>query len=186
MHGPFVKSIAAFAILFQCATAIAGQVNWTLSGVTFDDGGTASGSFIYDADSHTFSAWSISVAGGNTANFPAVTYGFPNSTVQSFNGGNPQDTILFALNGSARELRMTPTAALTDSAGTVALNLATAHNNSGGVECFNCGPARIITTGSLNGAIVPNAAAIPALSLSGLLLLIGSLIATAFGFRRRV
>jgi hypothetical protein len=181
------RSLAALAMLLLSAAASANSVVWTLDGVTFDDGGTASGQFTLDADRQVLRPWSISVAGGNTANFPALTYSFgTNSTASTFNGGNPQDTIVFELtDGSLRQLRITPSAALTDSGGTIALDLATAHNESGGVECFNCGPARIVTAGSLVG--VPEAllvAPTPTLSLPAMLILIGSFLALGFALRR--
>jgi surface protein len=57
-------------------------VNWVINGVTFDDGGTITGNFNYDATSGTISDWSIVVTGGNTARFPSYTY----TPANSFNG----------------------------------------------------------------------------------------------------
>lgn len=45
--------------------ALATPVKWTLSGVTFDDGGTASGSFVYDEDTNTYSAVNVTTSGGS-------------------------------------------------------------------------------------------------------------------------
>ena len=47
-----------FGIMFA-ASAQAATVTWTLSDVTFSDGGIASGSFNYDADSNMYSDFSI-------------------------------------------------------------------------------------------------------------------------------
>lgn len=134
------------------AASFAVPVQWTLSDVRFADGGTASGSFIYDADTTELSAWSVSVAGGNTGSFPALTYGSANSTFYSDSGfGNPQPTLVLEIDAIRRQLRMTPLAPLTNAGGTVSLNLDTAGGNSGSIECFNCGPSREITAGSLVG-----------------------------------
>ena len=57
-------AIAAAALVFAPAVALADPVTWTLSGATFDDGGTASGSFVYDADTDTYSSVQITTTAG--------------------------------------------------------------------------------------------------------------------------
>jgi hypothetical protein len=67
---------AAPALLAACTLALsaaadAAPVVWTLVDGVLDDGGTASGSFVYDADTNTFSAINLvttagSVLGGGT------------------------------------------------------------------------------------------------------------------------
>ena len=47
-------------------------VTWTLSGVTFDDGGTASGSFVYNAATNTVSSINVETTAGTT--FGGTTY----------------------------------------------------------------------------------------------------------------
>lgn len=160
-HAFFTRAFARFACLVSVVAmllpgiAAAAPVRWTLSNVTFEDGGTASGSFVYDAVANTVDSWSIAVAGGGTSTFPPLTYANGNSAAIYADGfGNPQPTLLITLNNSQRVLRMTPNAPLTSAGGTVALNLNTAGNRSGGVECFNCGPAREIRSGSLVGVPV--------------------------------
>ena len=44
--------------------AMAVPVTWDLSGVTFNDGGTASGSFVFNADTDSFVSWSITATAG--------------------------------------------------------------------------------------------------------------------------
>jgi hypothetical protein len=53
---------------------MANPVLWNLTGFNLSDGGTASGSFTYDADTNVFSAWSIQLSGGSTAALPPFTY----------------------------------------------------------------------------------------------------------------
>lgn len=48
-------------------TAHATPITWNLSGVTFDDGGVATGSFVFNADSDVFTAISVTTSGGTTA-----------------------------------------------------------------------------------------------------------------------
>jgi len=62
------------SLIGLASPAVATPVLWNLSGVTFADGGTASGSFTYDAATGTYSSWSISVVGGTTAALPTFTY----------------------------------------------------------------------------------------------------------------
>jgi hypothetical protein len=45
-----MRHALAVILLFVVGSAQAIPVTWTLDGVTFDDGGIASGSFVYDAD----------------------------------------------------------------------------------------------------------------------------------------
>ena len=52
--------------------ALADGVTWNLSGVTFDDGGTASGSFVYDAATNTYSAIDVTTSAFGLR--PPVTY----------------------------------------------------------------------------------------------------------------
>jgi len=49
------------ACLVACTPAQAAVVQWTLEGVGFDDGATASGSFYWDSASSQISAWNIQV-----------------------------------------------------------------------------------------------------------------------------
>ena len=150
----FILRFVVFALVaaLMPAASFAVPVQWTLSGVRFEDGGTASGSFVYDADTQLLSAWSLAVDGGSATAFPPITYHTSNSTIYADSGfSNPQPTIIATLGGSQRQIRVTPIAALTNAGGTVAINLATAGGNSGSIECYNCGPSREIVAGDLVG-----------------------------------
>lgn len=54
-----IKSFAAPLLALACFTAQATPLTWTLSGVSFIDGATASGSFVFDADTRTYLSWDI-------------------------------------------------------------------------------------------------------------------------------
>src|ERR1035438_6904101 len=74
----FCIGFAIFAILMLCAiNAAAKPVTWHLQHVTFADGGTASGSFVYDVDAGfngTYSNISITTTAGTT--MTADTFAF--------------------------------------------------------------------------------------------------------------
>jgi hypothetical protein len=55
-------------------TASAVPVTWNLLQVQFQDGGTASGSFVYDADTNTYSNVNITTTAGSAR--PGATYAF--------------------------------------------------------------------------------------------------------------
>ena len=50
----------------------ASPVDWSLAGLTFDDGGTLSGSFVYDVDTNSYSAIDIITTPGSV--LPGATY----------------------------------------------------------------------------------------------------------------
>ena len=124
-------------------------VTWNLNNITFNDGATATGSFNWDADSSTASNWNISVSAGTLS---AFSYTTSDSQFWLLNMGNPLMAFDFQMNGSTRELRLTPISALTDAGGTVAINLNTAGGGSGSVECYNCAPYRPVVSGSFVSA----------------------------------
>ena len=131
---------------------------WTLTGVTFDDGGTATGKFDFNATTKAITNISINVSGGDTEVFPPIVYTRLHPLGNLSNGENSARTYRFTtpVVGS-RELRLTPVANLTDAGGTVALDLATADRGSGNIKCFNCRPSRVIDGGSLtDGDGVPD------------------------------
>ncbi len=71
----FGGTIAALILIVAGAiapTVSADDVTWTLSDVTFTDGGTASGSFVYDADTDTVSSVDIVTTSGTA--FGGATY----------------------------------------------------------------------------------------------------------------
>jgi hypothetical protein len=147
----FAGVVLGCCLSFVCATgAFAFPVTWTLSGATFSDGGTATGSFVYDADTDTLSNWSVSVAGGNTATFPPLTY----DTTTASGSISGQGATLTGVNLSAaasRQLRMPSVSVLTDAGGTIAIDLANLYQG----ECFNCSPYRNFTAGNLVGTAAP-------------------------------
>jgi hypothetical protein len=80
----FVASTAAtIAILSFTNSASAVPLPWTLMSVSFVGGGSATGTFTFDAVTNTYSAFNISVSGGNEMLFPPFTYSQDTSSVRS-------------------------------------------------------------------------------------------------------
>jgi len=154
--------------------ALATPLTWTVDGA-FADGGIISGSFTYDADTDSMSAWSLTVAGGNVASFPTFTYS--NSVANSFiNFTTTDDRFIFCGNvncdNGSRELRLAFAASLSDAGGTVAMlaGIADPTPPGFGFECYNCSPFRLITSGSAHAG-TPTAVPEPGtLALFGLAL----------------
>jgi hypothetical protein len=72
-----VSTAATIAILSFANSASAVPLTWTLNSAFFrdsDGGGSATGTFTYDADTNVYLAFNISVAGGDTSGFPPFTY----------------------------------------------------------------------------------------------------------------
>jgi hypothetical protein len=136
--------IVAVSIQFSALGAV---TRWTLSGVTFSDGGTAEGYLDLDPAGGAYGIlknWQISVSGGNTTQFPEFTYTAASSNGISYDAGESAPRIIVSDPSSNRELRLQPLDPPTDAGGTVGLN-----TDSGSVECYNCSPARVITAGSM-------------------------------------
>lgn len=68
-------SALLFAALLSAlgTTAEASPVQWTLTDVLFEDGGTATGSFIYDADTNAYSGINITVTDGSLSPIATLT-----------------------------------------------------------------------------------------------------------------
>jgi hypothetical protein len=98
---------ALIASVMNAKPALAVQLTWTLNNVTFDDGGTAFGTFDYNADTNTYSSFNISVAGGDTTFFPPFTYSpatsflLPSSDESSFSVITNETVIVPIFNGSS-------------------------------------------------------------------------------------
>ena len=152
--------LAAVIVLFAVAAnrVSAMPVTWQLAGVTFSDGGTATGTITWDAQLNSLTSWNITVSLGNTALFPALTY-------------DPADSAIFAANsfvvqedGSTRQIRLFPLNGLTDAGGTTPLDIP--NNFSLDAECFNCAPFRTIVAGTLTTTPEPTPTAFLVLTVS--------------------
>ncbi len=149
--------IGAHLVLAAC-TAFSAPITWNLSNATFNDGGAATGYFVFDPDAGTVSSWNIVASAGSILS--AFTYTPANSQAGSQpDGGCPGPHISFVSNATFpnglqppynlnenRDLCLAFASALTDTGGTVNLNLTTSD------ECLDCNPYRNFTQGSVQGA----------------------------------
>jgi hypothetical protein len=63
-----MKNLLGFFLLFVSGSAFSIPVTWTLQDAVFDDGGAATGSFVYDADHDVFSDNDINKTVGSVFN----------------------------------------------------------------------------------------------------------------------
>jgi len=158
------------ALLAAIVPAQAAPITWTLNGVTFNDGATASGSFVYDALTHAGSSFNISTTAGTLS---AFTFDDANSGFYSGAGVGPNNFMLFTDTGR-RYFNFSFVAPLTDAGGTYAISPSISY------ECANCSPFRLITGGTVSAAasnVVPEPGT--------LALMLPALGALAFAARRR-
>ena len=183
------------AVLFMAATsAFAVPVTWTLSGVTFSDGGTASGSFVYDADTNTYSAVHIETVAGSSPNASLNTTSLNYVCTAPCTGPAPSaNNVLVLSRVPATDLTNTPALALnafgaplTNAGGSIAII------GGGNALCVDAtcsdsadSPVRTIVTGAVIGAAqAAVTTAVPTLSDTALLAC-ALLIAAVAGFGQR-
>jgi len=160
--------------LAACLVAAAGSasatpVTWTLQNVTFTDGATASGSFVYDADTDTISNVSITTSVG-----PLYA---GNDYLLSDPGFGPSPTFFVVVTGTLADytgtgaLALGPATPMTNGGGTIPLFL-----NSGGeftcvdAGCTNGSFVRGFASGSISAPSIPEPATVSLflLGLAGL------------------
>lgn len=169
-------------ITFISPMVSAATVTWYLQGIVFDDGGTATGSFDFDADTDVITNWNITATDATSPALPTPFTYFDSGTqlalVQDSSGDIDDQSFLFNAGlsfGGTRQFRIDPITLLTNTGGTVALDL---NNPSFNLECNNCGSPRLIVAGEVTTSptVVP---------LPPALFLMGSALGL-FGFRKRV
>lgn len=129
---------AGAALLAAALPAQAVPITWQLDGVTFSDGTSATGSFVYDADTAVGSNFNIVTTDGA---LPAFTYNSSNSGL--YNSGFGPNSIMFFANDIPRYFTLSFVDALSNAGGTLGINL------SSSWDCTNCGNYRLVTGGSV-------------------------------------
>ena len=158
--------------------AAASPVTWTLSNLTFGHGGTASGSFVYDATTNTFSSIDVTTTDGSVRS--GETYSFP-STVGNASAADFIDIDLPVGVGTTMRLDMYLNTSMTDAGGT--LNVLSAQE----FTCISAGCS--FSTGTEPGLDLRlGAGEITLLTVPepASLALVGIGLAAAARFRRRV
>jgi hypothetical protein len=137
--------------LVGTAPALATPILWTLSGATFDDGATASGTFTVESTGGTLIDWNITTTSGST--LPGFTYDPTTSQggVDAFLT-NPNSLLLLEDPGNVRYVNFGFTSSFTVP-GTIYFD--TSGLTAGSWECDNCTAIRFITSGSATSEVVP-------------------------------
>ena len=126
--------------VLSAMTIQAAPVKWEISGLTFMDGGSGSGYFVFDADTAAVSDWEIDVAGGTTTELPAIQYNVNNSSSEARATDLYDElTIVFDINIGLRQLMITPFSPLTNSGGSIEINTQAYTGGTGSIECISCG-----------------------------------------------
>jgi hypothetical protein len=156
MVNPVQKVPVAFtlcAALLGASSSIAVPLTWTLNGAVFDDGGSASGSFVYDSPTNTYSAINISTTSGSA--FGGASYHDPHPAGGSSNSGN----LSTVPDASAGGLTGLPTlllgyaSGLTNVGGTVMLGGGSAESTCSNASCSAASIKRMLIAGSLTASL---------------------------------
>ena len=168
-----------FLLLFLASGLCAGgasavPVMWTLQGVTFSDGGTASGSFVYDADTNTYSSINVSTTAGTVVTTPA-TYQFLDPGFPSASGELAAFVTATGDLTGVRVVALVSTAPMTDAGGTVTLvPVSSGEGVCSNSVCSTAGELRSLSAGSLNGQAVAPVPALSTWAMLGTVLLLGA------------
>lgn len=168
-----IRGVAASIILVVLASlglaapAGAVPVTWTLQDVTFTDGGTATGSFVYDADTNIFSGLDITTS-FYAAFGSAVTYSI--STALS-NSTRFDAVLAFPLFGNPRFI-FDLVSPMTNAGGTINIALGFGDPDLEGIcinsDCSAAGSVRFITSGAITSVPEPATIALFGAGLAGL------------------
>lgn len=148
-------AIGAFALVLP-SLAQAAPLTWTLNDAVFDDGGVATGTFVWDADTQTVGDYRIVVSGGDTDVFFEATYESANAAAGpifvAFDDdlGMPVRLFDFTIDaggGQPRDLYLSVADDLTNAGGTVGLDFV---SRFAAGECFTCNPYRAFVSGTVS------------------------------------
>ena len=181
-----LRSLSTALVLFVmfCVPSIASAdgITWDLSGVTFDDGGTASGSFVYDALTNTYTPGDITVTTTAGTLLTGATYTSLSACCGSSDTG-------LTLGPNVSDFTNTPllfllfSAPLTNAGGTIQLSFGFADTDFDSAEDFctnsDCSEfsMRFVTGGEVVGSpAVPEPSSISLLIGGLIVLLVGSIL----------
>jgi hypothetical protein len=150
---------AALAILAAASAPVhASVIDWTLEGVTFDDGGTASGTFSIDSSTGHLLSYDITTTAGSVLG--GMTYDASTVFVVEYGVYGPNSFLLFTLGGPTGSEYITLEFLNPLTSGGVDPIVAGYDpiSNTGSYECYNCAPFRLVTAGEATTSPVPEPA----------------------------
>ena len=167
-----MKKFFGLALFLLALSAQAAPVTWTLDGVVFANGNTATGAFNYDADTNIYSEVSIQTSGGGSygsLGFSVWGGGSPNITgfIQADSLPDATDEPVFIL---------AFTESLTNTGGTIALSLSFATGQPSAIatcsdpacQSASAPPGLAVTSGSVTAVPLPAAVWLFGSALAGL------------------
>jgi len=165
-----MRNLFLLSIFLCSASAYAIPVTWTLENVAFDDGGTASGSYTYDAATNTFS--NISVITTDTGSAVSGAFyddacNFTNCRPDSLQGLVVVFEKLFAPDDIEFVFVLRLEGPMTNAGGTLNLKVGSGCNGTS-CESYLGLYGRSVVTGSVSAVPVPAAAWLFGSALAGL------------------
>jgi hypothetical protein len=146
-----IGSLALAMSAAVSAPVLASVIDWTLEGVTFDDGGTASGTFSTDSSTGNIVSYDITTTPGSS--LVGTEY---DSTTAPFVANNQSGPNSFALLTGGLYINLTFLNPLTSPGiDPIVIGNYQASNTAKSWECNNCSPIRLIATGEAVSSPVP-------------------------------
>lgn len=164
--------LALAALLLSPMVAQADVITWHLADFQFDDGGSASGFFDWDTDTGSAINWEIMVSGGNTTDFPEMTYTDESGGFISF--FSEVATLIFCDTVGCQNPRRDFRIGVADfglldiGVSNLALAAGSFVGPTGYVECFNCTPVRFGVEGAYLSVPEPGTLALLGMGLFGM------------------
>jgi hypothetical protein len=128
-------------------TPISAGTVWTLQGVTFTDGGTASGSFVYDVSTNTYSNINIATTAGSI--LTGATYQFVNVHTSNASGVGFLTSAALDQTGDSG-LALFFSSPLNGSGGTATIRAISGEGTCGNPTCVTFTPLRNVNAGNVS------------------------------------